>query len=172
MGPFPPTNGSSTPPVEVVLPEPIETMIPLNKDGMRLDTALPRASQEDWGMFNRRVHTHKLCNSYQLTGACPQEDCPFDHKYMEPELLNVLRHVVREYPCTRRGTCRKEQCNKGHICTKIGCKGCKMGSTLHNVDARVFQWVAPEDTMEDRSPVGSELASPNGVSLDAVSQRF
>jgi hypothetical protein len=141
---------SLTPPLpteNTSLPGHRDGVIPINKDGMRIDTALPNPSKADRLAYNARANTHRLCNHYHLTGECNLlSDCPYDHDYLQPELLTVLKHFVRRYPCTKKGLCRNSKCDKGHVCVEGGCQGskCKLGHQMHNMDLKVVEWVTAD----------------------------
>jgi hypothetical protein len=63
---------------------------------MRIDTALPKATAGDFSAYNKRAHIQQLCNDYHLNGKCSKGlGCSYDHSSIEPELLNVIRHVLR-----------------------------------------------------------------------------
>lgn len=144
------TSRSPTPPFPTEytsLPEHRDGFIPINKDGMRIDTALRNPSKAELLTYNARANAHRLCNHYHLTGVCSlSPECPYDHSYLEPELLNVLKHFVRRYPCAKKGHCRNAKCDKGHVCVWSGCQGtkCKLGHQLHNVDLKVTRWINPD----------------------------
>jgi len=141
-------------------------MIPVNKEGMRIDTFLHKPTTDEFNAFKRRIHTHKLCNDFQLAKFCSQEDCSYDHSYLDPELLNVLKIVAREIPCARKGACRRSMCYKGHLCARTGCKSCKLGYRMHGVDTTVVDWVKPEDWVGGRDEEGS----PDGVRLERMEE--
>src|SRR5699024_6411970 len=52
-----------------------ERLIPVNKNGERIDTSLPRPSATSWSMYQRRSRLSKPCNKYHVTGDCYAEDC-------------------------------------------------------------------------------------------------
>jgi hypothetical protein len=169
------TNGSMSPKpnVDIVLPQPKGYLIPLNRDGHRIDTVLPKASQEDQTILRKHIQAgQKLCNDYQLIGVCGSDDCQFDHSPLAPELLNVLRHMARQIPCARKGGCRKGACYKGHNCAKSGCKNCKLGYKAHGVDTNVHIWIDPEDHgFGERAESRTSLDDADGVSLGSPIRR-
>ncbi|QDS75291.1 hypothetical protein FKW77_001220 [Venturia effusa] len=153
------TNGLMSPRLpDAVLPQPNGHLIPLNRDGHRVDVRLPRASGDDHLILKKRIQVgSKLCNDYQLAGTCRSDNCQYDHSVLAPELTNVLRHLAREIPCARKGGCRRDVCYKGHVCAKPGCRNCKLGYKAHGVDTNVAVWVEPEDR-QDLDEAGSKAS--------------
>ena len=91
-----------------------EGLIPLNQEGSRLDFYLKPPTAEQWSAYTHRAKIHKLCNDYQLSGQCSSGDqCHYDHSNLEPDLKHVLRLIVHDYPCGRKGACRIKNCNLG-----------------------------------------------------------
>lgn len=158
---------------DIVLPQPKENLIPLNGDGHRIDVLLPKASQEDQTTLRKRIQAgQKLCNDYQLNGICRSLDCQYDHNLLAPESLNVLRHMARQIPCARKGSCRRAACYKGHHCAKSGCRNCKLGYKAHGVDINVHEWVDPEDHGNgERTESSASLEDVDGVSLGSPIRR-
>lgn len=160
---------SSKPVFDTVLPQPNRHLIPLNREGYRLDVRLPKASSDDHLTLKKRIQNgNKLCNDHQLAGTCLSIDCQFDHSPQAPELINVLRHLAREIPCARKGGCRRAVCYKGHVCAKNGCRSCKLGYKAHGVDTTVVDWIEPEDR-HDRDEFESKFSTEeaDGVSLES-----
>jgi hypothetical protein len=158
----------------VVLPQQKRNLLPLNRDGHRIDVILPKASQEDHTALRKKIQAgQKLCNDFQLIGICNSDDCPYDHSTLAPEFLNVLRHLAREIPCARKGSCRRAACYKGHVCAKSGCRNCKLGYKAHGVDTNVFVWVEPEGgrDREDRAESRTSSEDVDGVSLGSPGKR-
>lgn len=164
---------SPKPSLDTVLPQPNRHLIPLNKDGNRIDCRLPKASGDDHLILKKRIQTgNKLCNEYQLAGTCRTDDCQYDHSSLAPELINVLRQLAREIPCARKGGCRRGACYKGHVCAKIGCRNCKLGYKAHGVDTTVAEWIEPEDRQDrDEAESRASLEDVDGVSLGSPIKR-
>ncbi|KAK4989579.1 hypothetical protein LTR66_007028 [Elasticomyces elasticus] len=118
-----------------VLQDQREGLIPVNNKGWRLDYVNPPASPEGWYSFTQRTKKHKLCNEHHLRGLCINPTCSFDHGYVSPEMLHVLKHVTMNYPCN---------CYNGHICQQDGCQGsssCKLTRVMHTMDPYIADWV-------------------------------
>lgn len=131
-----------------------QKMIPVNKDGARIDTYLPVPSSDELAMYQSRTKSQKLCNRYHLTGECKDPDCPFDHSDVDPRLVDVMRYFSKQRPCARGRGCRSIKCCYGHICQRDGCRGdrpCKMNPRAHDIDLHVVEWVEPDDQTEASS---------------------
>lgn len=148
-----------------------EGMIPVNKDGERLDTVIPKPTPEEWFIYNQRVKQQKPCNNFYMRNQCLIHNCTLDHTPLEPEALHVLTCILKGYPCPRKGGCRFADCYNGHICQKNGCygKGCRLNYHMHSMDPKVADWVMPTslpgtDDSSEESPTESleEIMSPVG----------
>jgi hypothetical protein len=118
--------------------------VPINKDGKRIDIFLPKPTPEARELYQKRVKEHKLCNEFHLGGKCQNVNCAFDHNSLEPEAMHVMKYILKEYPCPRKGKCRLAKCYYGHICQKDGCRGdkpCKFNPYMHDIDPRVHEWL-------------------------------
>ncbi|KAJ5982421.1 Zinc finger CCCH-type [Penicillium sp. IBT 35674x] len=144
-----------------------EENIPINKDGDRLDTYCPRPSPEAFDEYHRRAKEHRVCNSYHLSGECGDMDCQYDHSDVSNTIIEVLRYILLQHPCSRAGACRSIKCFWGHICQKPNCKAvkswqCRFNHRTHTLDLQVAQWVAPieqteaDDDRDDQSTISSE----------------
>lgn len=150
--------------------------IPVNKDGYRLDVYLEPPSSEDWHAYQTRAKIHKPCNDYQLRGTCHNgPDCGYDHNPMPPELKHVLKVIVHDYPCGRKGACRLANCPLGHICYKEGCrgKGCRLNYTMHGVDPHTADWVLAEtrNGVQDSEADMVSVSGGGGGGADLDSER-
>lgn len=123
-------------------------MIPINNEGNRLDFYLKPPNSDQWSAYTQRAKIHKLCNDFQLSGHCTNGlRCHYDHSPLEPDLKHVLKLIVHDYPCGRRGACRVKDCNLGHVCFREGCRGssgkggCRLNRHMHGVDTSVAEWV-------------------------------
>lgn len=156
-----------------VLPSPSSEkngLIPVNKDGQRIDTALGQPSEAACEAFRTRTHGHKLCNGHHLMNYCSNITCDFDHAPITEEVRLVLRTVARSIPCARKSDCRRANCTKGHICQKKGCRGgggCKLNSYMHSVDPIVVEWIIPDAETGLRRSTGIH----NGSSHSETSSR-
>lgn len=122
--------------------------IPVNRDGDRLDTYCPAPSPEALDQYYRRIKVAKICNSYHLSGECGDMGCQYDHSDVPETVIDVLRHIVLQHPCSRAGSCRSIKCSLGHLCQKPNCKGvknwqCRFNHKAHTVDLEVNRWVDP-----------------------------
>jgi hypothetical protein len=129
-----------------------DKLIPVNKDGDRLETYSPQPSEEAWNMYRKRASRHKVCNRYHLSGKCHDEDCEFDHSKLPPQVLEVLGFILKQIPCPRGSACRLAKCYSGHICRKDGCRGrtgCRFKPNKHvpYIDINVADWVSPIDVI-------------------------
>ncbi|KAJ9635242.1 hypothetical protein H2199_008729 [Coniosporium tulheliwenetii] len=142
-----------------------EGLIPLNSRGDRLDYFIPPATPGAWQAYTARAKTHKICNKFHIEKNCQNTNCPFDHKPVEPELIHVMKIILSNRPCPRRGGCRRETCPEGHICKRPGCQGpgdhCKFAASMHRVDTVPFEWVEPVGESDGSSDAGKET-TPNG----------
>jgi len=127
---------------------PWKDMIPINKDGYRLDFYHGPWNRDDAADYQAQISMAKPCNSFQLTGHCKNGiTCHYDHAPMEPRLLEILKQIVHDYPCKMRGACRDKDCHVGHICYNPGCNqgrrgpGCRLHWTMHQIDPKVVDWV-------------------------------
>lgn len=131
-----------------------EKLIPVNKNGHRIDTFIPQPSNDDWTAYYRRVKQQKLCNQYHLGGECGNMSCPFDHSDVDDTSLAVMQHIMRQYVCPRGSDCRLIKCYHGHLCQKGGCKGgkpCRFDQHAHTLDLHVADWATPIDIDDDDS---------------------
>ncbi|KAJ5915577.1 hypothetical protein N7466_011510 [Penicillium verhagenii] len=130
-----------------------EEFIPINKDGDRLDTYCPHPAAEAFDEYHRRAKEHRVCNSYHLSGECGDMGCQYDHSDVSNTIIEVLRYILLQHPCSRAGACRSIKCYLGHICQKPNCKAvkswqCRFNHRTHTLDLQVSQWVAPVDQVD------------------------
>ncbi|KAL1969411.1 hypothetical protein VTN77DRAFT_8849 [Rasamsonia byssochlamydoides] len=125
-------------------------LIPINKDGDRLDPAFPPPPPEAWRLYQQRKDRHELCNKHHLAGRCTEINCRFDHSALEPQALTVLQFILKGTACSRGLRCRLADCYAGHVCQKNGCLGgssrsCpfKPSQHMHRIDFKVAEWVPP-----------------------------
>lgn len=168
-------------------------MIPVNKDGYRLDPELVPASDSANDELHERCKTRKLCNNFHLKGSCPGDPCEFDHSQIDDDLRLALSNIARSIPCVKKGACRRINCFKGHACQRKNCHGgCRFASSMHYIDPAVAEWVNPDmipsagleaglqsrgdvqSILEDRSEgvisPGSGVPLENGASIDSCVQ--
>ena len=131
--------------------EAVEDLIPVNKDGYRLDFYAGPWDRDDAADYQARIAMIKPCNEYQLTGSCKNGlTCNYDHSKLPKRQLDILRQIVHDYPCRMRGACRRKTCHLGHLCYNTRCvkgrrgPGCRLAATMHSVDPHVSDWVAAE----------------------------
>ncbi|KAJ5544183.1 hypothetical protein N7494_005462 [Penicillium frequentans] len=144
-----------------------EEYIPINKDGDRLDTYCPHPSPEAFAEYHRRAKRHRVCNSFHLSGECGDMDCQYDHSHVSNTIIEVLRYILLQHPCSRAGACRFIKCFWGHICQTPNCKAiktfqCRFNHRTHSLDLQVAQWVASvenaraDDDRDYQSIISSE----------------
>lgn len=130
-----------------------QDFIPVNKDGERVDTYCPHPSPDAMDEYHRRAKEHKVCNSYHLSGECGDMSCQYDHSDVSDTIVEVLRYILRQHPCTQAGSCRSIKCYMGHLCQKPNCKAvkswqCRFNHRAHTIDLQVSQWVSPVEHSE------------------------
>lgn len=147
-----------------------EGLIPINKDGDRIDVFLPPPKPEAWELYQQRARIHKVCNDIHLAGRCQKPSCHFDHSPLEPEAIYVMKYILSGFPCSKKGKCRQATCYNGHICQRDGCSGgkpCKLNYSMHFLDPRVFEWLPPID-----QPEPGNAAAAAGISEDSSDDPF
>ncbi|KAJ5628138.1 Zinc fingerCCCH-type [Penicillium lividum] len=127
--------------------------IPINKDGDRLDPYCPHPSPDAFDEYHRRAKEHRVCNSYHLSGECGDMSCQYDHSDVSSTVIEVLRYILLQHPCSKAGACRSIKCYMGHICQKPNCKAvkswqCRFNHRTHTLDLHVSQWVTPVEQSE------------------------
>jgi hypothetical protein len=145
-----------------------ESLIPINKDGERIDTVLSKPTPEAWELYQRRAKIQKLCNQFHLDGTCHNANCAYDHDPLELEAVGVMKYILKGYPCPRKGKCRLAKCHNGHICQKDGCQGgkpCKLNFYMHNIDPTLVQWLLPVDQPQAEDSSISDDSLQEGVSM-------
>lgn len=135
--------------------------IPVNKVGERLDIYCPQPSSEALDEYHRRAKMAKVCNSYHLSGECGDMGCPYDHSDVPDTLVDVLRFIVLQHPCTKGGACRSIKCYLGHLCQKPNCKAvkswqCRFNHKAHTIDLTVAQWVNPIEITDGEQSSASD----------------
>jgi hypothetical protein len=147
-------------------------IIPVNKNGDRLEIFLEKPSLEAWKAYNLRKEQHKVCNSYHLSGRCEiGPDCELDHRELSPLALTTLQHILKKNPCIVGSACRHPTCYVGHVCQIDDCQGgssCRFKPDRHiqNFDFKVAKWVEPEVAP---APSTAATVPPSTVPSAAVS---
>ncbi|CAG7980138.1 unnamed protein product [Penicillium salamii] len=153
-----------------------EEFIPVNKDGDRIDPYYPQPPADAFEEYHSRAKEHKVCNSYHLSGECGDMSCPYDHTDVSNIVIEVLRWMLLQHPCSRSGACRSIKCYMGHLCQKPGCKAvkswqCRFNQNAHTLDLKIARWDVPTDQDEiidqwsvSDSSIGN--TSPNSLLLD------
>lgn len=153
-----------------------EEIVPINKDGDRLDAYCPHPSADAMDRYHRRAKDSKVCNSYHLCGECGDMSCPYDHSDVPDTIIEVLRYLSLQHPCPKGGACRSIKCHLGHICQKPNCKAvkswqCRFNHRAHTLDLTIEKWVASVEQTDDeksRSPSTSD-ESVGGTSSRSLS---
>ncbi|KAK4155668.1 hypothetical protein C8A00DRAFT_13340 [Chaetomidium leptoderma] len=97
--------------------------VAVNDNNYRLDPYLSPSSPDVFSRLRARVDKRRVCNSFHLQGSCDAVNrCEYDHEPLDDDLLLALESLARSQPCPRRGACRLEKCNHGHICQNPDCK--------------------------------------------------
>jgi hypothetical protein len=123
-----------------------EGHVAVNKNNFRLDPYVEPSSPETVSLLMARINVKRICNSYQLNGSCDGR-CGYDHSPLDPELKRALESLARSHPCPRKGSCRRDDCNFGHICQNPDCRHrggktfCKLPYASHNEDLVVADYV-------------------------------
>ncbi|KAJ6019596.1 hypothetical protein N7499_009438 [Penicillium canescens] len=130
-----------------------EEFIPVTKDGHRIDPYIPSPSGAAFDEYHSRAKEAKVCNSYHLSGECGDMSCPYDHSDVSDTIIEVLRFMLLQHPCSRAGACRSIKCYMGHLCQKPGCKAvkswqCRFNQAAHTLDLKVARWDVPSDQSE------------------------
>ena len=97
----------------------------VNKYGDRLDAYCSHPSADAMDRYHRLAKEAKVCNSYHLSGECGDMSCQYDHGDVSDTILEVLRYLFLQHPCSKGGACRFIKCYPGHICQKPNCKAVK-----------------------------------------------
>ncbi|EEU38530.1 uncharacterized protein NECHADRAFT_88437 [Fusarium vanettenii 77-13-4] len=93
-----------------------EGFVAINRVGDRLDALLPTPSADSIKRLKALSAEKRFCNNKQLSGACENDDCKYEHNLIAEELKLALECLARSVPCPRRGGCRKANCVYGHVC--------------------------------------------------------
>lgn len=130
-----------------------EEFIPVNKDGDRIDPYYPQPTTASFDEYHARAKEHKVCNSYHLSGECGDMSCPYDHTDVSNTVIDVLRWMLLQHPCTKAGACRSIKCYMGHLCQKPGCKAvkswqCRFNQNAHTLELKIARWDVPSDQDE------------------------
>lgn len=95
-------------------------------------------SQRDLDEYHARINESRLCNNYVLARTCTKADCTYNHDEVAPNIVNVLRSVVRDkLKCSKRGDCRSILCYKGH--------GKNTFNSPNGLDEDEIEWVDADD---------------------------
>ncbi|KAF2836674.1 hypothetical protein M501DRAFT_1018561 [Patellaria atrata CBS 101060] len=137
--PTTPSAGLSGPPSER------EGLIPVNKDGHRLDTFLPPASKNGRDTYYARTRRQKPCYDRVVAGKCAVSGCKLDHNSVGRDVILFMKHIRREKVCPFYGNCRSPSCGFAHVCPNAGkCTDCRWGQqwkNIHKIDKKVVRWV-------------------------------
>jgi hypothetical protein len=133
----------------------IAGLIPINANGQRLDTQRSAPTPAQWAKFETRQKTKKACTDFSLRKLCNRLVCEYSHDPLDSDEYYVLQYIRHEFPCSKKGKCRRLDCYDGHVCQKDSCangkaKFCKMTPEMHNMDRGLADWVKPGAGKEDK----------------------
>ncbi|KAJ5147460.1 hypothetical protein N7526_000812 [Penicillium atrosanguineum] len=153
-----------------------QEVIPINKDGDRLDAYCPHPPADAMDRYHRRAKESKVCNSYHLSGECGDMSCPYDHGDVSDSIIDVLNYLSLQYPCPKGGACRSIKCYLGHICQKPNCKAvkswqCRFNQRAHTLDLNTEKWVASIEHNDDENSQSPSISdeSVGGTSSQSFS---
>lgn len=130
----------------------------------RLDACMPHPSQAASARLRELSSNRRFCNSKQLTGFCPNENCNFEHDPLPEELLPALEWLSRSLPCPQRRNCKVQSCVLGHICQNMDCQyrghksKCKLPVQAHT--DLVFDHYEPDPSYVDLIDTTNSTNSP------------
>ncbi|KAF2861506.1 hypothetical protein K470DRAFT_245428, partial [Piedraia hortae CBS 480.64] len=107
-----------------VLPSPDSIapgQIPVNMNGWRLDPLFPTPSIQDTLAYKDFRANKTFCNSFLALGRCIDADCSLPHEPVPEGIANAHRQFLYSRPCQRKGRCRRQQCQFGHVCQNANC---------------------------------------------------
>ncbi|KAL1310806.1 hypothetical protein AAFC00_001046 [Neodothiora populina] len=154
-----------------------EGLIPINRDGHRLDFYKEPPSNDLFAAYNKRTQARKQCNDFQFLGFCEKgARCIYIHSHspLEPPFKRVLESILRTSPCPAKGECRLKECYRGHICTQPGCNGseggkaCKLKKAMHGIDTVVDSWApAVSISTREKKPLAmrGQTSTPSSKSV-------
>lgn len=146
-----PTAHSSQLPAQL-----ISGLVPINSVGQRHDAQRIAPTAAQWTKFETRQKTKKACKDFFLGKVCNQFLCDFSHDPLDSDEYCVLQYIRHEFPCSKKGKCRRLDCYDGHVCQKDACangkaKSCKMTLDMHSLDRGLAAWVKPTAGKEDKN---------------------
>lgn len=115
----------------------LDKVIHINRQDQRIDPPMQAATDAGQLRYRRRVKARRLCHDFQLLGRCSGSLCVYDHGYVDPELLLIMKHEVRKQRCSKGVLCRSFDCYYGHACSHRECgggKSCKFSAAQHGLD--------------------------------------
>ncbi|KAI1165386.1 hypothetical protein F5B18DRAFT_669467 [Nemania serpens] len=138
--------------------------IAVNNTLQRLDAYMPPPSPAASARLRELSSNKKFCNSKQLTGFCPNENCSFEHDPLPEELLPALEWLSWSLPCAQRRGCKVQSCVLGHICQNMECQyrggksKCKLPVQAHT--DLVFDRYEPDPSYVDLVNTTNSTNSP------------
>ncbi|KAJ5677219.1 uncharacterized protein N7477_002852 [Penicillium maclennaniae] len=124
-----------------------QDLIPINKDGDRLDVYCPHPSADAMDRYHRRAKESKVCNSYHLSGECGDMSCPYDHGDVSDTIIDVLKYLS----LSSTHVLEAELPN----CKAVKSWQCRFNHRAHTLDLHTEKWVASVEQTNDensRSP--------------------
>jgi len=142
----------------------IDGRLPVNAAEQRIDIYVPKPPAAEFDMYDAHYKRDKLCNQHHLGNSCTIAKCRYYHGVLEPEAHRALQYKVIRIPCEKGGHCRSSNCFHGHVCQNKECaiagksvRGCRMPASMHGMDAKVADWVAPSNVKVKNK---AKLATP------------
>lgn len=126
----------------------LEGLIPINSVGLRLDIQRTAPTPTQWAKFDAHRKNKKPCTNFHLGKSCSHTSCAYSHDPLGEDEYYVLQYIRHEFPCSKKGKCRRLNCFDGHVCQKEACangkvKSCKMTAEMHSLDRELADWVKP-----------------------------
>jgi hypothetical protein len=145
-----------------------EGLIPINKDGNRIDFLVPTALRGEEKAFNMRNEVHKICLNHHIgTDGCQKMFCPDDHFHVEDKVLRYAVYMLSRQSCRSKDACCRWICGMGHHCQEELCfkdgktEKCRIATRMHGIDTVISKWVQPMEVQP-----GSKVAMGTGTLID------
>ncbi|KAH7248349.1 hypothetical protein B0J15DRAFT_562666 [Fusarium solani] len=93
-----------------------EGFVAINHVDDCLDASLPTPSANSIKRLKALSTEKRFYNNKQLSGACENDDCKYEHNPIAEELKPALECLARSAPCSKRGGRRTANCVYGGVC--------------------------------------------------------